>query len=382
MLQAPFLLDHGSFYMKSGISDPSLHMSMVGHSAFPHVVHGEQFISNQAYKHKGILTIEYPNDTQNYSQLMQLWNYLYEQHGIQSDQVPLFHTLPSLYSHKHVDQLMQIFMEQYNHPAVAMMSQAVLSLYGTGRTSGIVLDMGHATTSAIGFYQGHKLTNTVIETDLAGRKLTEYLQLLLRKQGYSMTSSSEFLIVNDMKKQCHVVRDIQKSTREYISSGSKSLYTLPDGQVIDMGMTSFMAAELLFDPKLMYMGCPSVSDHLLHTLLQADVDIRSELAENIVVVGGTSLLSGLGDRLLYDMKQRYHRHVTCSALGTPIGQRPRIQSVNQTPNLTIKLHLPPERLYSSWMGAQIVSQLDTFKHFWVTREEYFENPYCVHKKIF
>eukprot|EP00835_Amoeboradix_gromovi_P001530 NODE_71_length_23666_cov_0.239403.p7 type:complete len:382 gc:universal NODE_71_length_23666_cov_0.239403:16266-15121(-) len=381
-MQAPFLLDHGSFYMKSGLSEPNLSISCVGHSYFPRVIHGEQFISQNAYKHKGILSIEYPSDTENYSQLMLLWNYIYEKHVVQSDQFPLFYTLPPIYSTKNVDQLMQVFMEQYNHPAISMVTQPILSLYGLGKTSGIVLDIGHAKTSCMALYQGHKLTNTLIQTDLGGRKVTEYLQLLLRKQGHSFTSSSEFLIVNDMKKSCQIVKDVLKSTREYISSGAQTPYTLPDGQIIDLGMSHFMAPEVLFDPKLMQMTCPSVTDHLLHSLLSADVDIRSELAENIVICGGSSLFLNTGDRLLHDLKQKYHTHTAVTSLGTQIAQMPRVQSLQQSPNLTLKLNLPPERLYSSWVGAQIISQLDTFKHFWVSKEEYTEDPYLIHKRIF
>ena len=73
--------------------------------------------------------------------------------------------------------------------------QAVLSLYATGRTTGVVLDAGDGVTHSVPIYEGFSLPHSIIRVDLAGRDVTRYLRLLLRKEGSDFHTSAELEIV-------------------------------------------------------------------------------------------------------------------------------------------------------------------------------------------
>jgi len=74
----------------------------------------------------------------------------------------------------------EIFFETFNVPALFISMQAVLSLYATGRTTGVVLDSGDGVTHSVPIYEGFALPHSIMRTDVAGRDVTRYLKLLLR----------------------------------------------------------------------------------------------------------------------------------------------------------------------------------------------------------
>ena len=61
--------------------------------------------------------------------------------------------------------------------------------YATGKPTGIVLEVGDGVTQIVPVYDGYSLSHAHMRIDLAGRDITEYLILLLRRSGYSFHTS-------------------------------------------------------------------------------------------------------------------------------------------------------------------------------------------------
>jgi actin-related protein len=62
----------------------------------------------------------------------------------------------------------QILFETFNVPSFYVAIQAVLSLYGSGRTTGIVVDSGDGVTHTVPIYEGYAFPDAILRIDIAG----------------------------------------------------------------------------------------------------------------------------------------------------------------------------------------------------------------------
>ena len=70
----------------------------------------------------------------------------------------------------------------------------------------MVLDAGDGVTHAVPIYEGFAMPHSVMRADVAGRDVTRYLQLLLRKEGHHFHTSAEFEVVRTIKEVGIVIK--------------------------------------------------------------------------------------------------------------------------------------------------------------------------------
>lgn len=110
--------------------------------------------------------------------------------------------------------------------------QAVLSLYATGRVTGVVLDAGDGVTHAVPIYEGFAMPHSIMRNDIAGRDVSRYLKALIRKEGFNFRTTAEFEIVRMIKEKiCYLASNLQK---EESVDNDKVAYVLPDGNTLEV----------------------------------------------------------------------------------------------------------------------------------------------------
>ena len=346
----PIVIDCGEFHIRGGFggdSEPAVTFPSTG----PRLKRDDDFgIDVKKYVSKFGSTFKSPivnRTVVNFQNMEKIWSSLFQELKISPETHPILYTDNPFNPMKNRQEALQVFMETYQCPSVCPTYSTSLALYNAGVTSGIVVDAGESTTDIIPVYECFTLTHLIERVDVGGRHINDYMKKLFNTSGQVFAPDSEKSILREVKEQIGFVRgDPQPSDDE------EKLFMTSEGTQIKVGRPRYQSAEVLFDPSLIGGKSLGIPKTIAEVIRKSDEDVRDILSQNILLSGGTSLLTGFVDRV-----------------------EKGILIYNQT-NSKVTVNAPVNRKIAAWVGGSLLSCVDTFHDLSITKEEYMEDgPY-------
>ncbi|KAJ3223591.1 Actin- protein 2 [Clydaea vesicula] len=327
----------------------------------------EVIIGDEASQLRSQLQMSYPVENgviKNWEEMCLLWDYtFFEKLKIKNcSDYKIILSEAAMNPKKNREKMVEVMFQRYGFSAVYVSVQAVLTLYAQGLQTGVVVDSGDGVTHIVPVYQGYSMPHLTRRLDVAGRDITRYLIKLLTFRGYNFNRTSDFETVQQVKeKVCYVGYDLELENK--LSAETTVLvesYTLPDGQVIKIGSERYEAPEALFQPQLVDVESPGVAELLFNCIQSADMDVRPELFQTIVLSGGSSMYPGLPSRLEKELKQLYLTKVLKD-------------DVSRLKKFKIRVEDPPKRKHMVFIGGAVFGKLyKNNESVWISKQEWEE----------
>jgi actin len=278
-----------------------------------------------------ILTLKYPISSDSgsvergivtdWDDMEKIWQHtVYNQLRVGPEMLPVLLTETPLNPKASRERLTRIFFETFNLPAFFLANTAVLSLYASGCTTGLVLESGEGATYAVPIYEGHALPHATLRLDLGGRDLTDYMDDMLRgthqgrrwdsvERGYGkytgiLSSYADYPPRVIKEELAYVASDFEAEMQK----ASDSLeFESSRGMVITVGNERFRCAEALFQPSLCGIEGPGIHELIFDAVQLCDTDLHADLWGNVLLAGGNTMFVGLADRLQAELQPLAHR---------------------------------------------------------------------------
>ena len=313
-----------------------------------------ELVGHEVLKYQNILKIHEFKKENNYNILLKFFHHYYNKLNIPEEyqfQQPIIIVNPFHASEIEKSKLQEIFLNILKFPAILFLSEAQAILSTLQKSSGVIVNLGETFTYISAIFHG--FTN-IMARDLfpiAGKDLTNYLlTLLINKIGTLKKIYLDSAIAKEIKDKlslCIINPDEEKRRiKEGLTKYDRTI-DLPDGTQLKINLERFMLSEPLFNPKLIHIDYIGIHEAVAKVIKAWERENWEELLPNIIIAGGTSLISGLNDRLELELQQFFSEKLKSE----------------------IKIIAASGRENMGWIGASILYSKEQLKKGWITNSE-------------
>ena len=354
------VIDNGSDTIKAGFSGKkspyTVFPSVVGHddATMADARSKNVYVGDEAVVKRDRLSLKFPikqGIVNSWDDMEKIWQHTFDNVlYVNPQEHPVLVTESPVNPTVNLEKMLETLFETFSVPAMYAATPPLLALLASGRTGGVVLDLGHGVSHAMPIYEGYAVPRALQRIAFAGEHLSEYIVKLLHKKGYSYKSAADRDTIREIKEKLAYValdfdKEMKKAPGKFFSGKN---FKLPDGRVlkIDNERLLFQCPELLFKPERVF-GTTAVGVHkaIQNAVTKVDADFRCKCYSNIIVCGGSSCFRGFKKRLTQEV------------------------SDIAPDNEKINVIAPQGRQYSPWLGGSILSSLDVLIG-WFHMEEY------------
>jgi actin len=221
-------------------------------------------VGNAAYQNKDTHTIYEPikrGIIEDWEKMEIIWEHIFNELSLETKNVNVLMTDSPFNTKNNRTKMAEYMFEKFKVKSFQVMNTAALSMYSTGKVSGLIAESGEALTYTVPIFEGYALPHAMVKLEVAGQDITKSLINQLEECDIRVANHSEH--IRGLKEQmCSISQnfmyDIQNSD-DPISEEDRS-YELPSGEIIKVNHRQrFKASEIIFNPKLADSSDPGIA---------------------------------------------------------------------------------------------------------------------------
>ncbi|XP_076634946.1 actin-related protein 10 isoform X1 [Colletes latitarsis] len=253
------------------------------------------------------------------------------------------------------DTLAKVLFRHFEIGSLMLLSVHLATISTLGTNTALVLDVGYKEATLIPIYEGVPILKAWQALPLGGQIVHEYLMKSLKDVNPDANITEN--LVEDIKVRTCFVTTLERSAKlgtadapnpppAVMYPGVKNI-TIP-GEVREKAFEAFWERD---NDNL------SIPTMILDAIIKCPIDAKRSLAENIILIGGTTMIKGFASRLKSELSTLIKT--------SHYSKKLKIQS--------FKFHTAPSKPnYTAWLGGAIFGTVDLPLRC-VTKENYLKS---------
>ena len=347
------VIDNGSYSIKAGFNGenvprvvvPTVAGKMKNNISNFFFDDSKIFIGRECFLNSDYLNLNYPLESFgdiNWELMEEIWLYIFFNHlKISPESHNVFLTENSFSNDKARDKIAQIMFENFNIFNIHIEPQGTMSLWSTAKSSGLVVESDHLHTEVIPIYEKFIISHGIRTSSIAGLFLTKEFETVLSRR------FPKGVFSNNIKETARLVKEATCN----LDCGDKKEYILPDGSKLEIGEERQIIPKAIFDPSIINIDEKGLDEMVYEAIMECDINIRKELASNIMLGGGNTLIPGFSEMLKNRVEARLGKHYEG----------------------VVKINSSRDRQYSVWTGSSVVCSISNFQHLWISKNDWEES---------
>ena len=257
----------------------------------------------------------------------------------------------------------RLFIEDLGFKGLAMINSSSLSLFATGKTTGVIVQCGEKRTYTVPIYEGFPLYHALNKARVGGRDITDIFRAGIKENNIAIREGDIHTLRQVKEKTCSVPVEfdynyyLDENNKDIIKEETK-LFKLPDETIVTIPRKSrILASELLFDPTVWdntksEFGLIKLIAGSIKKTEMIDKIFKESLVENIVLSGGTSMMEGFPERVKNNLN----------------GYKDEDFDLEYEPIIDAQIN----RNIGKWIGMSMIGSMSSFDKLFIKKQDYQE----------
>ena len=257
----------------------------------------------------------------------------------------------------------RLFIEDLGFKGLAMINSSSLSLFATGKTTGVIVQCGEKRTYTVPIYEGFPLYHALNKARVGGRDITDIFKAGIIENQIAIRGGDIHTLRQVKEKTCCVPVEndykfyLDENNNDIIKEETK-LFKLPDETIVTIPRKArILASELLFDPTVWdntksEFGLIKLIAGSIKKTEMIDKIFKESLVENIVLSGGTSMMEGFPERVKKNLN----------------GYKEEDFDLEYEPIIDAQIN----RNIGKWTGMSMIGSMSSFDKLFIKKQDYQE----------